>query len=63
MFELAGFEGAEFEGVGDLGNVYAVIALSGSATVECVPTTDFIDLIESGGGSMTFAAEIHLRSL
>jgi hypothetical protein len=63
MFELAGFEAAEFEGVGDTGSVYAIISLSGEATLECAPTTDFIELIESGEGSMTFAAEIHLRSL
>lgn len=63
MFELGGFEAMEFEGVGDLGSVYAVLGLVGEAVVEFVSTTTFSALIEDGTASFGFAAEIHLRSL
>ena len=44
-------------------NMTAEFDLEGSATLEFVGTTSFIDLVESGQGEFAFSAEIRLRSL
>jgi hypothetical protein len=42
---------------------YSSFGLAGEADAEFANTTSFIELIESGEGKMSFAAEIELRSL
>jgi len=59
MFGFSSFAGTSF-GVlpSRIGFTFA-----GEAQMELVGTTAFINLIESGRGLLSYAAEIHLRSL
>lgn len=62
MFESAAFESAAFEALTD-NVIEVVISWSGDSEFEIIGTTPLIALIESGQGSLCFAAEIFLRSL
>lgn len=62
MFESSAFESAAFEALTD-DALEGVFTWSGEADFSFVGTTPLVALVESGRGSLSFAAEIFLRSL